>query len=82
MIVAPIIGICKGAFRYILPEAKPICFIIQGLSRKNDIPETFSIGKLTEHQDSKLIVASEVFDILVSFVLSNQVVEVIAVKEV
>ena len=72
-IVAPIIGICKGTFRYILSEAKSICLIFQSLCRKNDIPEILSIGKLTEHQDSKLIIASELLHVFVTFVFPRQV---------
>lgn len=40
------------------------------------------VGKLTVHQDCKLIVASEVLDVPVAFELSYQVVEVVAIKEV
>jgi hypothetical protein len=49
---------------------------------KHNIAETFTIGKLSIHEDSELVIAGEVLDILVAIILPHKVAEMVAIKEV
>ena len=40
------------------------------------------IGKLTEHQYAKLVIAGELLDIFVTTVFPSEIVEIIAIEEV
>ena len=82
VVISLVVGIGKGAFRHILSKAKAVCFIFQSLRCKHNTAETFTVGKLSIHEDGELIIASEVLDILVAIILPHKVVEMVAIKEV
>ena len=77
--VTLLIGLAKIASRYRLPDSKMVEFPGVGFHSHNQIPEALPIGKLTEHHRKQLIPTGIALDILVSFILLYEIVEVIAV---
>ena len=52
------------------------------LGCKDDVSQTFTVGKLTEHQYAKLVIAGELFDIFVTTIFPCEIVEIVAIEEV
>ena len=77
-----VIGVSKSAFGGILAKAEMICFARQGLSSEDNVTKAFTVRQLSEHQDQKLVVTSEVLNIPVAVIFPHEVVEMVAVKEV
>ena len=48
----------------------------------DNITKTFTVGKLTEHQYAKLVIAGELLDIFVTTVFPCEIVEIVAIDEV
>ena len=48
----------------------------------DNLTETFTIGKLTEHQHAKLVVTGKLLDIFVATIFPCKIVEVITIEEV
>ena len=49
---------------------------------QDNVAKTFAIGKLAEHQHTKLVVAGKLFDIFVTAIFPCEIVEIIAIEEV
>ena len=81
-IIAVVVSLGKIATSYVLAKAEMPGFRSMDLGRKDNIPETLAAGQLAEHQDCELVVTGKLLDILVAIVFSNQIVEIVAVKEV
>ena len=47
----------------------------------HEIPQTFPVGKLTEHQGKQLVPASKMLHILVSSIFTHDVVKLVPVEE-
>lgn len=52
------------------------------LGCKDDVSQAFTVGKLTEHQYAKLVIAGELFDIFVTTIFPCEIVEIVAIEEV
>ena len=52
------------------------------LGCQDNITKTFTVGKLTEHQYAKLVIAGELFDIFVTTIFPCEIVEVVAIEDV
>ena len=66
----------------VLTKSKVIGFGCVSLGCQDNITKTFTVGKLTEHQYAKLVIAGELLDIFVTTVFPCEIVEVVAIEEV
>ena len=48
---------------------------------KDNITKTFTVGRLTEHQDAKLVIACELLDIFVAAIFLCEIVEIVTIDE-
>ena len=67
-IVTLCIGIRKSTLGSVLTKSKVIGFGCMSLGCQDNITKTFTVGKLTEHQYAKLVIAGELLDIFVTTV--------------
>ena len=67
-IVTLCIGIRKSTLGSVLTKSKVIGFGCMSLGCHDNITKTFTIRKLTEHQDAKLVIAGKLLDIFVTTV--------------
>lgn len=81
-VIALGVGIRKSTLGSMLAKSKVIRLRCVSLSCQNNISKTFAIGKLAEHQYTKLVVAGKLFDIFVSAIFPCEIVEIIAIEEV
>jgi len=58
-----------------------IAFGLVGIKCDHQIPETFTVGKLSEHQCKQLVPAGEVLHILVAIILGYDTIELTAVEK-
>lgn len=81
-IVALGVGIRKSTLGSVLTKSKVIGFGCVSLGCRDNITKTFTVGKLTEHQDCKLVPAGKLLDIFVTTVFPCEIVEIVAIEEV
>ena len=62
-------------------KSKVIRLRCVSLGCKDDVSQTFTIGKLSKHQDSKLVPAHKLFDVTVSIVFVCYSEEYILIDE-
>lgn len=65
-----------------LTKSKVIRLRCVSLNCQDNITDTFAIGKLPEHQYTKLVVADKLLDIFVTAIFPCEIVEIITIKEV
>ena len=58
-----------------------IAFGSVGIKSDHQIPETFTAGKLAEHQGKQLVPAGEVLHIFVTLIDANNVIELISIQK-
>jgi len=58
-----------------------IAFGLVGIECDHQIPKTFTVGKLSEHQSKQLVPAGEVLHILVAIILGYDTIELTAVEK-
>ncbi len=58
-----------------------IAFGLVGIKCDHQIPETFTVGKLSEHQSKQLVPAGEVLHIPVAMILGYDTIELTAVEK-
>ena len=63
-VIARRVGICKSAPGCVVSEAEMECFLDMGLSCEDNIPQAFTLGQLSEHEDRKLVVVGELLTYL------------------
>ena len=76
------LGICKSTLGNVYTKSEVIGFGCKSLNCQDNITKTFTVGKLTEHQYAKLIIAGELLDIFVTTIFPCEIVEIIAIEEV
>ena len=81
-IVTLCVGIRKSALGSVLTKSKVIGFGCMSLSCQDNITKTFTVGKLTEHQDCKLVPAGKLLDITIPIVFVCKSEEYILIDEV
>ena len=59
-----------------------IAFGSVGIKCDHQIPQTFTIGKLSEHQRKQLVPASEMLHIFVALIGTNNIIELIPIQKV
>ena len=67
-IVAVVVRLREVTFGGILPKAKVKSFLRERLRCKCNITKTFTVGKLSEHQDCELVPARKKLDVTISVV--------------
>ena len=58
-------------------KSKVIGFGCISLGCQDNITKTFTVGKLTEHQDAKLVIAGKLLDIFVAAIFTCEIAEVV-----
>ena len=81
-IVALGVGICKSTFGSVFTKSKVIGFGCVSLGCQDNITKTFAVGKLTEHQDCKLVPTGKLLDITIPIVFVCKSEEYILINEV
>lgn len=76
------VGICKSTLGCMSTKSKVIRLRRVSLGCKDDVSQTFTVGELSKHQDSKLIPTRKLFDVTVSIVFVCYSEEYILVDEV
>ena len=76
------VGICKSTFGSVFTKSKVIGFGCVSLGCQDNIMKTFTVGKLTEHQDCKLVPAGKLLDITIPIVFVCKSEEYILIDEV
>ena len=72
----------KCCFCYwITPHAKVVALGLVSLQCNDNITQTLTITKLSEHECHELIPASEVLDIAITSILANKIIEVISIEK-
>ena len=74
-IIALGVGIRKSTLGSVFTKSKVIGFGCMSLSCQDNITKTFTVGKLTEHQNAKLVIAGELLDIFVTTVFPCEIVK-------
>ena len=81
-IVAFGVGIRKSTLGSVLTKSKVIGFGCMSLGCQDNITKTFTVGKLTGHQDGKLVPAGKMLDITIPIVFVCKSEEYILIDEV
>ena len=81
-IIAFGVGICKSTFGSMFTKSKVIGFGCVSLGCQDNITKDFTVGKLTEHQDYKLVPAGKLLDITIPIVFVCKSEEYILIDEV
>ena len=81
-IIALGVGIRKSALGGVLNKPKVLGFGSVSLGCQDNITKAFTVGKLTEYQDAKLVIAGELLDIFVTTIFPCVIVEVVTIEEV
>ena len=79
--VPVLVGISNVASRDMFTHSKEVALAPMCFQRNYQVPQAFSVGQLTEHQDEKLVPACEVFDVFVAMILADVIVEHTSVKD-
>src|SRR5690606_8355198 len=58
-----------------------IAFGLVGIKCDHQVPKTFTVGKLSEHQSKQLVPAGEVLHILVAMILGYDTIELTTVEK-
>ena len=75
-----VVNIVKDVER-VLSKSKMIVFGCMSLGCQDNITKTFTVGKLTEHQYAKLVIAGELLNIFISTSFHYEIVEIVAREE-
>lgn len=79
--VSILIGSGKSRLRYLLAYSEVVALRSMRIQSNNQIPQTYTIGKLAEHHREQLIPTCETLHMAVSSVLAYEVVEMVTVKK-
>lgn len=82
VVIALGVSICKSALGSMLAKSKVTRLRCVSLSCRDNITETFAIGKLAEHQHTKLVVAGKLLDKYVTAIFPCRIVEIITIEDV
>ena len=75
------IGFCQIASGDVLAKPEMIALLVMCLDGDNHITQTLAIAQLAKHQRKELVPTCEVIHVFVPSILTDEIVEVIPVKE-
>ena len=81
MRISCLVGSGKRCLGDIFPKAEMIALAAMGFDGYNQVAQTLSIAQLAKHHGKQLVPACEVFHIFVPSILTDEIIEVVPVKE-
>ena len=63
-----------------LPKSQVIALLLMSGHCISEVSETFTIAELSEHHHQQLVPTSEMLDILIALIFTNEVVKMVTVK--
>ncbi len=79
--VTVLIGACKSRFCHLFANTEVVTFRPMRIQVYYQVTQAYAIRTLSEHHCKQLVPACEVFHIVITLVLANEVIEMISVKE-